>query len=132
MTFSPSAREKIDLWFDTPHFFSLRGDLGGRILHQVGGETLGLEGDRSQLGVAVDVLHALPDPAQDILAHVEEHADFLIAAFEQRSFQVFGGLLPGRQQALQHQAGARAFHDFAGAGLVGKRMKNQGRKLVGC
>ena len=37
----------------------------------------------------------------------------------------------GRQQALQYQAGARAFHNFMRAGLVGKRMKNQRRKLVG-
>jgi hypothetical protein len=33
---------------------------------------------------------------------------------------------------LEHQAGSRAFDHLAGAGLVRKWVKNQGRKLMGC
>ena len=49
---------------------------------------------------------------------------------QQRPFQVFGGLLSGRQQPLQHQAGARAFDNFVRTRGVGKRVKNQGRKFI--
>src|ERR1051326_4278554 len=113
-------------------FLELADHLRRRSLNQVGGETLGLQRDALQFGVAAYMLHALFDPAKNIPAHVKQHADFLVAAVEQGSLQVFGGLLAARQQALQHQAGPRAFHQFIGTAGIGKGMKNQRWKLAGC
>ena len=101
------------------------------MVHQVCGEALVTNAAHVQRRVAVDVFQALLDPAHQILADVKQHADFAVAAVEQRPVQVFGGAFAGGQQALQHQAGARAFHQLVGSAGVGERMQNQRRQRFG-
>ena len=74
---------------------------------------------------ALHVFHALVDPSQQILADVKQHADFAKAAVEQRALDVLRIAFAGRQQALQHQAGARAFDQLFGSARIRERMQNQ-------
>ncbi|MEI9813308.1 MAG: hypothetical protein WDO18_11960 [Acidobacteriota bacterium] len=98
---------------DTP-LAEFGGDVGGRLLDQMRREALFLDAAAAQGGIPFNEFHALVDPADEVAADVEQHADFLVAAVEQ-SLVEFGAIaVTGRQQSLQHEAGARTFDQLAG------------------
>jgi hypothetical protein len=100
-----------------------------RVVHQHRGEALELDPVASKAGIPSNQFEALLNPADQISADVEEHANLAVTAVEQFPVQIVGGEFTRRQQPLQHQAGARAFHEPARAVGIGEWMQNERRQL---
>ena len=100
-----------------------------RVVHQERREALNADAGIAEARIALHVFHALFDPARQILAHVIQHPDFAEAAIEQRPLQIVGAAFAGRQEALQHQVGARAFDQLIGPGVIRERMQNEWRQV---
>jgi len=75
--------------------------------------------------VVLDEFQTLTDPARQVFSHVIEHAQFRKASIEQGLVQILARGFALRQQALQLEVGARAFHQFAGAASIGEGMENE-------
>jgi len=76
------------------------------------------------------LIHALIDPAENILAEKNEHANFLVATQHNALLQ-FGVLRVGESGFLERESRAGAFEQLSGAGIASKGMEDQVRQLSG-
>ena len=101
------------------------------IFDEQGGKALRLDVAECERVFPVDQIHALLEPAREVLTHVEKHPDFAEAAVEKPTIELVGTELVIGEQSLEHHAGAGTLYQPAGSVGVGERVQNQRRHLPG-
>src|SRR5262249_44061093 len=82
-----------------------------------------------QLRRSLRPLHALIDPAEDVLAQKEQHSDFAIAAVEEALFQALRVGAVARNQTRQHERRFGIVQQRRGRHALVERVQNQRRQL---